>query len=102
MLKRHAIEILLKVGHAEVEVGHLTGVSLRSINRIAEEAPIVHVDDAAEREKRRIGSHVADGRCPWPPRLQEPTATACMPRGTVPSGAHQLSDARNCSTCRKD
>ena len=32
-----------------------TGVSLRSVNRIAEEFPVVHVDDAAEREKRRIG-----------------------------------------------
>jgi hypothetical protein len=31
------------------------GVSLRSVNRIAEEFPVVHVDDAAEREKRRIG-----------------------------------------------
>jgi transposase len=55
MLKRHEVEILLKAGHAKVEVAHLTGVSLRSINRIAEEAPVVHVDDAAEREKRRIG-----------------------------------------------
>jgi len=55
MLKRHEVEILLKAGHSKVEVTHLTGVSLRSVNRIAEEAPVVHVDDAAEREKRRIG-----------------------------------------------
>ena len=55
MLKRHEIEILLKAGHAKIEVAGLAGVSLSSIKRIAEEAPVVHVDDAAEREKRRIG-----------------------------------------------
>ena len=55
MLKRHEIEILLKVGHSKAEVARLVGVSLRSVNPIAEEAPVVHVDDAAEREKRRIG-----------------------------------------------
>jgi len=55
MLKRHEIEILLKAGHAQTEVARLAGVSLCSVKRIAEEAPVVHVDDAAEREKRRIG-----------------------------------------------
>lgn len=55
MLKRHEVEILLRTGHSKVEVAHLTGVSLRSVNRIGEETPVVHVDDAAEREKRRIG-----------------------------------------------
>lgn len=48
MLKRHEVEILLRAGHSRVSV------SLRSVNRIAEEAPVVHVDDAAEREKRPI------------------------------------------------
>jgi len=55
MLKRHEVEILLKAGHSKAEVARLAGVSLRSVNRIAEEAPVVHVDDAAEREKRGIG-----------------------------------------------
>src|ERR1700730_4511914 len=55
MLKRHEVEILLKAGHAQTEVARLAGVSLCSVKRIAEEAPVVHVDDAAEREKRRIG-----------------------------------------------
>ena len=55
MLKRHEVEILLKAGHAKAEVARLAGVSLCSVKRIAEEAPVVHVDDAAEREKRRIG-----------------------------------------------
>ena len=55
MLKRYEVEILLKAGHAQTEVARLAGVSLCSVKRIAEEAPVVHVDDAAEREKRRIG-----------------------------------------------
>ena len=55
MLKRHEVEILLKAGHPETEVARLAGVSLCSVKRIAEEAPVVHVDDAVEREKRRIG-----------------------------------------------
>jgi len=55
MLKRHEIEVLLKAGHAKIEVAGLAGVSLSSIKRIAEEVPVVHVDDAAERGKRRIG-----------------------------------------------
>ena len=55
MLKRHEVEILLKAGHSKAEVARLAEVSLRSVNRIAEEAPVVHIDDAAEREKRRIG-----------------------------------------------
>jgi transposase len=55
MLKRHEVEILLKAGHPKTEVARLVGVSLCSVKRIAEETPVVHVDDAAEREKRRIG-----------------------------------------------
>jgi hypothetical protein len=64
MLKRHEVEILLKARHSEAEVARLAGVSLRSVNRIAEEAPVVHADDAAEREKRQIGgpSKVQDFR----------------------------------------
>jgi transposase len=54
-LKRHEVEILLKAGHPKTEVARVAGVSLCSVKRIAEETPVVHVDDAAEREKRRIG-----------------------------------------------
>lgn len=35
--------------------GSFGGVYLCSVKRIAEETPVVHVDDAAEREKRQIG-----------------------------------------------
>lgn len=55
MLKRHEIEVLLKAGHPKVQVAGLAGVSLSSVKRIADEAPVEHVDDAAERVKRRIG-----------------------------------------------
>src|SRR5215510_10082549 len=55
MLKRHEVEILLKAGHRKTAVTRLTGVSLCSVKRIAEESPVVHVDDAAERTKRQIG-----------------------------------------------
>ena len=53
MLKRHEVEILLNAGHPKTELARLAGVSLCSVKRIAEETPVVHVDDAAEREKRR-------------------------------------------------
>jgi hypothetical protein len=55
MLKRHEVEILLRAGHRKTEVARLTGVSLCSVKRIAEENPVVHVDDARERAKRKIG-----------------------------------------------
>ena len=73
MLKRHEVEILLKAGHCKAEVARLAGVSLCSVKRIAEEVPVVHVDDAAEREKRRIGrpSKVEDFRKPVVKILEE-------------------------------
>lgn len=55
MLKRHEVEILLKAGHRKTEVASLSGVSLRSVKRIAQEGPVVHVDDAAERTERGVG-----------------------------------------------
>jgi transposase len=55
MLKRHEVEILLKAGHPKTEAACLAGVSLRSVKRIAGEVPVIHADDAAEREQRRIG-----------------------------------------------
>ena len=55
MLKRHEVEILLRAGHRKSEVAQLAGVSLCSVKRIAEESPVVHVDDAKERAERKIG-----------------------------------------------
>jgi C-terminal processing protease CtpA/Prc len=48
-------KILLKAGQSKTEVACMAGVSLCSVKRIAEETPAVHVDDAVERAKRRIG-----------------------------------------------
>ncbi len=48
MLNRHEVEILLKAGYPKTEVARLAGVHLCSVKRIAEEAPVVHVDDADE------------------------------------------------------
>ena len=66
MLKRHEVEILLKAGHGKTEVARLTGVSLCSVKRIAQEGPVMHVDDAAERAQRQVGrpSTVANFRKP--------------------------------------
>src|SRR5215831_6763166 len=55
MLKRHEIEVLLKAGHRKTEVARMSGVSLRSVKRIAQEQSVVHVDDKVERSKRQIG-----------------------------------------------
>jgi len=55
MLKRHEIEILLKAGHGKAEVARLSGASLRTVKRIAQQGPVVHSDDAAERAQRQIG-----------------------------------------------
>ena len=55
MLKRHEIEILLKAGHSKVEVARLSGASLRSVKRVAQEGPVMQVDEGLERAQRQIG-----------------------------------------------
>jgi transposase len=73
MLKRHEIEILLKAGHSKAEVARLSGASLRSVKRIAQEESVLHVDDAGERAERQIGrpSLVASFRKPVMEILQQ-------------------------------
>jgi hypothetical protein len=39
MLKRHEVEILHRASHLKTEAARLAGVSVRSVHRIAEEAP---------------------------------------------------------------
>lgn len=63
MLKRHEIEILLKAGHSKAEAARLSGASLRSVKRIAQEGPVVHIDDAGERAQRQIGGCLAQEEC---------------------------------------
>src|SRR5215469_9393419 len=73
MLKRHEVEILLKAGHSRTEISRLSGVSVRSVKRIAYESPVMQVEDAAERAKRQIGrpSTVQNFRNPVVRILQE-------------------------------
>ncbi len=55
MLKRHAIQVLRAAGHQQREIATLTDVSIRSVRRVDAEADVCHVDDARERDRRRIG-----------------------------------------------
>ena len=55
LLRRHAVQTLLGAGHSQVDVAARTGVSQRSVRRIGKEAPVSHVDDKAERRRRRVG-----------------------------------------------
>jgi hypothetical protein len=55
LLKRVEVQVLSRAGHTELEIAQLTGVSLRSIRRIQREGSIGSIDDAAERQRRRIG-----------------------------------------------
>ena len=55
MLKRHAIQVLHAAGHGQSEIATLTDVSIRSVRRVEGEPDVCHVDEAAERVRRRIG-----------------------------------------------
>ncbi|MEO7273178.1 MAG: hypothetical protein ABIX28_08560 [Vicinamibacterales bacterium] len=55
MLKRHEIQVLRRAGHTWMEVAALCGVSVRTARRVAEEAAVTTVDNAAERARRRVG-----------------------------------------------
>lgn len=55
MLKRHEIQVLRRAGHTWAQVAALTGVSVGTARRVAAEAAVATVDNAAERERRQIG-----------------------------------------------
>jgi transposase len=55
MLKRHEIQVLRRAGHSIARVARLAGVSRRSVRRVVAEPAVAHVDDEAERERRRLG-----------------------------------------------
>jgi hypothetical protein len=52
---RSCIKTLLRLGRSQAEASRLTGVSLRTVSRIAREPEIASLDDRAERQRRRIG-----------------------------------------------
>ena len=55
MLKRHEIQVLRRAGHTWAEVAALSGVSVGTVRRVAAEAAVATVDNAAERGRRQIG-----------------------------------------------
>ena len=55
MLKRHEIQVLRKAQHTLAEVAAFSGVSVRTVRRVVEEAAVVGVDIVAERAQRGIG-----------------------------------------------
>src|SRR3989304_1443691 len=55
MLKRHQVQVLIEAGHSQSEVSEFSGLGVRTVRRIRREQAVEHVDDARERERRRIG-----------------------------------------------
>jgi transposase len=55
LLKRHEIQVLRRAGHTLREVARLAGVSVRSVQRVEDEAAVTHVDTAAARKEQKIG-----------------------------------------------
>jgi hypothetical protein len=55
MLKRHEVQVLRRAGHTWKEIAALSGVSVRTVRRIAAEAAIAAIDNAAERARRQVG-----------------------------------------------
>jgi transposase len=55
MIKRHEVQVLLRSGMSHRQVARQTGVSKRTVTRIAKEMPIHVVDDLAEIQRRNIG-----------------------------------------------
>jgi transposase len=54
-LKRHEIQILLKAGHTQQDTARIATVSLRTVQRVATEPGVQHVEDDKERTRRGIG-----------------------------------------------
>ena len=55
MLKRHEIQVLRRAGHTWKEIAGLSGVSVRTVRRIATETAVTTIDNAAERARREVG-----------------------------------------------
>lgn len=55
MIDRHAVHALLRSGQPTKEIAQQMGVSQRTIQRIAQEAPIDEADDRKARRQRAVG-----------------------------------------------
>ena len=54
-LTRHAVQVLLAAGHTQEGVAEHARVCVRAVRTIAKEEPVDHIEDHAERKRRRIG-----------------------------------------------
>jgi transposase len=55
MIQRHEVQVLLEAGFSHREVASKTGVSKRSVTRIAQEPPVEELEGVAMRRARRLG-----------------------------------------------
>ncbi len=55
MLKRHEIQVLRRAGHTWRRSPRSSGVSIRTVRRVAAEAAVTTVDNEAERARRQVG-----------------------------------------------
>jgi hypothetical protein len=55
MLKRHAVQVLRSVGHSLEETAKLSGVSVRSVQRIEDEPVVIQLESEEERRRRSVG-----------------------------------------------
>ena len=55
MLKRHEVQVLRRAGHTLKEIAALSGVSVRTVRRIAAETDVATIDNEAERVRRQVG-----------------------------------------------
>lgn len=55
MIDRHAVHALLEAGESRKKIARQLGVSLRTIHRIAKEAPVEVADDGQSRRARGVG-----------------------------------------------
>jgi predicted transcriptional regulator len=55
MLKRHEIQVLRRADHTWSEIAALSGVSEKTVRRIATEDFVATADNATERARRQMG-----------------------------------------------
>lgn len=55
MIKRHEVQVLLDAGFSHRQVAKKTGVSKRSVTRIAQESPVEAIEETGVASERRIG-----------------------------------------------
>jgi transposase len=55
MIKRHEVQVLLAAGFTQQQVVKATGVSKRSVTRIAEERPVQGLEETGVAAERRVG-----------------------------------------------